>query len=117
MLHECGGKLPRAARDIQYGQWTTRALFSIEEPSRPIVGARENPIIGRCKRVEGVHFRSPGLAPVREAAFKCIAHESTGQHTGLFGLAAISPGPAPGMNWFQSPDTMVGCSRTRAPSA
>jgi hypothetical protein len=41
----------------------------------------------------------------------------TGQQTGLSGLAATSPGPTPGMNFCQSPDTIVGASTIRAPSA
>lgn len=41
----------------------------------------------------------------------------TGQQTGLRSLAAISPGSTPGINFCQSPDTMVGFSITRAPSA
>ena len=45
--------------------------------------------------------------------FFCIA----GQQTGLSSLATMPSGPTPGMNFCQSPDTIVGSLTTRAPSA
>ena len=40
-----------------------------------------------------------------------------GQQTGLSLVAAIPPGATPGMNFCQSPETIVGSLTTLAPSA